>query len=194
MKEFFKCEDENCEKDCTHNVCWQGGSSPLRYCKEHAMGIVSYLNRVGEIAYFKEIKLQMKVEMTNYIKDAIKTESRDFVSILDRLDSLYKLRVLHATMGLSTEAGELLDAMKKYIFYGKSLDIVNLQEELGDIFWYAAILADACQFTFEDTMEKNIAKLKARYPNKFTEKDAVIRNLDEERRILEGEKKHAINL
>lgn len=123
--------------------------------------------------------------MNQYIKDAIKTESIDFASIYKRVMREEVIRILHASMGLSTEAGELLDAMKKHIFYGKKLDMVNLQEELGDIFWYAAQLADAAGFTFEDTMEKNIAKLKARYPDRFTEKDAVIRNLDVERKILE---------
>ena len=125
--------------------------------------------------------------MNQYIKDAIKTESIDFASIYKRIMREEVIRILHASMGLSTEAGELLDAMKKHIFYGKKLDIVNLQEELGDIFWYAAQLADAAGFTFENTMEKNIAKLKARYPDRFTEKDAVVRNLDVERKILEGD-------
>jgi NTP pyrophosphatase (non-canonical NTP hydrolase) len=127
--------------------------------------------------------------MKKYVENAINTESNDFASIQKRLMREEVTRILHAAMGLSTEAGELLDAMKKHVFYGKPLDIVNLQEELGDIFWYAAILADTCHFTFEDTMEKNIAKLKARYPDKFTENDAVNRNLETERKILEGEKK-----
>jgi NTP pyrophosphatase (non-canonical NTP hydrolase) len=125
--------------------------------------------------------------MNQYIQDAVKTESIDFSSIYKRVMREEVIRILHASMGLSTEAGELLDAMKKHIFYGKKLDMVNLQEELGDIFWYAAQLADAAGFTFEDTMEKNIAKLKARYPDRFTEKDAVNRNLDVERKILEGD-------
>jgi NTP pyrophosphatase (non-canonical NTP hydrolase) len=129
----------------------------------------------------------MENTMNQYIKDAIKTESIDFASIYKRMMREEVIRILHASMGLSTEAGELLDAMKKHIFYGKKLDMVNLQEELGDIFWYAAQLADAAGFTFEDTMEKNIAKLKARYPDRFTEKDAVNRNLDVERKILEGD-------
>src|ERR1035437_7604921 len=109
--------------------------------------------------------------MNQYIQDAVKTESIDFSSIYKRVMREEVIRILHASMGLSTEAGELLDAMKKHIFYDKKLDMVNLQEELGDIFWYAAQLADAAGFTFEDTMEKKIAKLKARYPDRFTEKD-----------------------
>jgi len=88
-------------------------------------------------------------------------------------------------MGICTESGELMDALKKYLFYGKPIDDTNVNEEVGDLFWYIAILADAFGFTFENSMEKNIAKLKARYPNRFTERDAQLRNLEKERKVLE---------
>lgn len=123
--------------------------------------------------------------MDDYIKGVLVTESIDFIGISDRLHHIHTTRMLHAAMGLSTEAGELLDALKKHIFYGKELDLVNIQEELGDMFWYAGLLADACGFTFDDTMAKNLAKLKARYPHKFTKRDAILRNLKKERQILE---------
>ena len=93
-------------------------------------------------------------------------------------------RLLHAGIGLSTEAGEFLDALKKHIFYGKELDKVNLAEEMGDMFWYMAIVADELGFEFEEVMEKNISKLKARYGEKFTEEKAENRDLNTERDIL----------
>jgi uncharacterized protein YabN with tetrapyrrole methylase and pyrophosphatase domain len=62
---------------------------------------------------------------------------------------------------------------------------VNLAEEMGDLFWYIAVICDALEVSFEDVMERNIAKLKARYGDKFTEHAATNRNLEEERRILE---------
>ena len=40
---------------------------------------------------------------------------------------------LHMVMGISTEAGELLDAYKKHFAYGKELDVVNVGEEIADI-------------------------------------------------------------
>lgn len=120
-----------------------------------------------------------------YIKQAMTTENKDFASIISRLNNNATLRLLHAIAGLSTESNELLNALKAHIFYGKPLDFVNIQEEAGDIFWFSAQLADVCRFTFEDTMEKNLAKLRARYPNKFNELDAVNRELDRERKVLE---------
>ena len=123
--------------------------------------------------------------MDEYTRGVLVTENTDYIGISERLHHTDTIRLLHAAMGLATESGELLDALKKHIFYGKKLDLVNVREELGDIFWYAALLAHAGGFTLEDTMERNLAKLKARYPSKFSEVDAIIRNLEKERDILE---------
>lgn len=125
----------------------------------------------------------------SYIKDAKKTDVSTYAPVYKRLNDFKTVRFLHAAMGICTETGELMDALKKHLIYGKELDLVNIVEEVGDLFWYIAILADAFNFTFEDSMEKNLAKLKARYPNNFTEKDALLRDLEKERKILEGEVK-----
>lgn len=120
-----------------------------------------------------------------YVKNALKTESVNFAAIAQRLGAPENIRLLHAAIGLATEAGEIQDQLKKAIFYGKPLDKVNLEEELGDLFWYIAIMSDALGVPFENIMEKNIAKLKARYGDKFTETAALERNLEAEREILE---------
>ena len=121
----------------------------------------------------------------SYINDAIKTEAVNFQAMDQRLSEDGTKRLLHAGIGLSTEAGEFLDALKKHIFYGKELDRVNLAEELGDMFWYMAIVADELGIEFESVMEKNIAKLKARYGEKFSETRAENRDLNTERKILD---------
>ncbi len=126
------------------------------------------------------------METNEYIKNAIKTESRDFDAIGGRLQATEIQRLLHGGIGLATEAGEFLDALKKHIFYGKDLDKVNLREEMGDIFWYCAIIADELDVDFKDVMERNITKLKARYGEKFTEEKANSRDLKTEREILEN--------
>lgn len=126
------------------------------------------------------------METKEYIKNAVKTESRDFKAIGDRLQSVENQRLLHGGIGLATEAGEFLDALKKHVFYGKELDKVNLREEMGDIFWYCAIIADQLEVDFATVMERNITKLKARYGEKFTEAAANTRDLATEREILEN--------
>jgi NTP pyrophosphatase (non-canonical NTP hydrolase) len=92
---------------------------------------------------------------------------------------------LHMAMGIATEAGELLDAYKKNFAYKKILDKTNVAEEIGDIFWYTFNLCRMFNINPEDIMENNIKKLKARFPEKFTEENAINRNLDRERQILE---------
>lgn len=126
------------------------------------------------------------METQEYINNAIRTEARDFKAIGERLQSVENQRLLHGGIGLATEAGEFLDALKKHIFYGKEVDKVNLREEMGDIFWYCAIIADQLDVDFKEVMERNITKLKARYGDKFTESKANIRDLKTEREILEN--------
>jgi len=49
-----------------------------------------------------------------------------------------KLNAFHMNSGVKTEVGEAIDPIKKFIAYGKPLDIVNVGEEMGDICWYIA--------------------------------------------------------
>lgn len=101
------------------------------------------------------------------------------------LPSSWLSRLLHGAIGICTETGELQDALKKHVVYNKPLDLVNVQEEAGDIAWYLALLCDAAGYQLEDVMERNIAKLRARYPDKFSEEAALTRDLVAERAELE---------
>lgn len=94
-------------------------------------------------------------------------------------------RLFHAIIGAVTEASELADALEKTIATNKP-DIVNVLEEFGDINWYEAIAVDALGGDFEELLNRNIAKLKARFPDKFTSENAIVRDLEKERSILEG--------
>lgn len=91
---------------------------------------------------------------------------------------------IHGVFGLATEAGELLEGLRE-VTRGKSLDLVNVKEEVGDAKWYMAILARVARFMWGEDERTNIAKLRARFPDRFTEYDANNRNLSVEREILE---------
>ncbi|MDR9847100.1 hypothetical protein [Herbaspirillum huttiense] len=95
-------------------------------------------------------------------------------------------RLLHAALGCFTESGELVEAVKKQFETGE-LDKVNFGEEVGDIEWYQAIGFHETGVAEADCREKNIAKLKKRYPEKFDATDAVVRDLAAERQILAGQ-------
>lgn len=92
----------------------------------------------------------------------------------------------HMILGMQTELGEFADPYKKYWAYGKKLDKTNVKEELGDLMWYIACACEFNDWSLEDICQTNIDKLKARYPEKFTNELAINRNLDIERQILEN--------
>lgn len=70
-----------------------------------------------------------------YVAECMKTEPVSLGKVADKNLTVSD----HGIIGMMTEAGELLDQMKKHWFYGRELDVVNIKEELGDILWYAAI-------------------------------------------------------
>lgn len=121
---------------------------------------------------------------TEFKKLALRTES-NVTQAFRPLNDNRLIRLLHCALGLSTEAGEFNDVIKKHIFYGKELDIVNLKEEAGDLLWYLCLLCDETNVDFEDLMTTTINKLKARYPNKFTQESALNRDLVKERDVLD---------
>jgi NTP pyrophosphatase (non-canonical NTP hydrolase) len=104
-------------------------------------------------------------------------------NVKDRLDGTIDL--LHAQLGISTEAGEFADAIKKFLMYGKAYDRANLIEELGDLTWYIGLAIGQLGTTWGEVFEANIKKLATRYPEKFSEFHALNRDLEKERAILE---------
>lgn len=120
-----------------------------------------------------------------FVAEAKRTDV-DYARVAERLQDHRILQLLHAAMGMQTEAAEFTDMLKKHIFYGKPLDRVNLIEELGDQTWYERIAIDALETTLVEVYQRNIEKLRKRYPEKFSEEKALNRDLDGERKVLEG--------
>lgn len=78
----------------------------------------------------------------------------------------------HGILGVVTESQELAEVFLDHLENGTPLDEVNLREESGDILWYVACILREAGTTFEASMAGNIAKLKNRFPDKFSEKKA----------------------
>ncbi len=93
--------------------------------------------------------------------------------------------LVHAALGIAGEAGEFADQLKRHLFYGAPLDVVNLMEEAGDLLWYISIAIEWSGGSYEEIMERNIEKLRIRYPEKFSLDKALNRNLEAERKCLE---------
>ena len=76
-------------------------------------------------------------------------------------------RLLTAALGLSAESGEFTEVIKKIVLQGKPYNkenVFHLKRELGDICWYLAQACMALDTTFDEIIEMNVEKLKARYP------------------------------
>jgi phosphoribosyl-ATP pyrophosphohydrolase len=81
--------------------------------------------------------------------------------------------------------GNLTDLTKKYVYYGKTIDLQKASNHLVKILAALRLLIPT-EWSLDEAMVRNIDKLKARYPAGFAESDALVRNLDVERVALGG--------
>lgn len=95
-----------------------------------------------------------------------------------------KIDILHAALGIGSENGEIIEELLNSIIQDRPVDVVNMQEENGDLLWYIALSLRKIKSSFGEVMQKNIDKLFKRYPEKFDVDHAVNRDLDEEQRAL----------
>lgn len=110
--------------------------------------------------------------MKDYIKQALRSDGN--YENMEKRCNKDSLRILHAAIGLSSESAEVLDIAKKFLTYGKTISKDKLIEELGDIFWYSALLCDTLDISFEEVQKLNIAKLNMRYgKGHFSESSAI---------------------
>lgn len=86
-----------------------------------------------------------------------------------------KQPLIHAALGITGEAGEFADAIKRHVIYGQQLNEDNALEELGDLLWYIALACDALGWSMDTIAARNIRKLRVRYPEKYTELHAALR-------------------
>ena len=76
-------------------------------------------------------------------------------------------QLLTAALGLTAEAGEFTEVVKKIFLQGKPYteeNVFHMKRELGDICWYLAQACMALDTTFDEVIEMNVDKLQARYP------------------------------
>jgi NTP pyrophosphatase (non-canonical NTP hydrolase) len=110
----------------------------------------------------------------------------EFPTCATNLNSATMIKLLHAAIGMATEAGEFMNPVAQAIMNNRGIDIINLLEEVGDLAWYQALAANTVGENLDKILERNIEKLKRRYPQKFTEHDALNRDLSSEAEVLNG--------
>ena len=117
----------------------------------------------------KEVDLKKYIEFVYGVTSA---PSTDYVALVKRLNELEAedadvCKLLTAALGLTAEAGEFTEVVKKIVFQGKPYNeenIFHMKRELGDICWYLAQAFMALDSDFDEILEMNVDKLKARYP------------------------------
>ena len=70
----------------------------------------------------------------------------------------------YLTLGLTGEAGEIANKVKKFIRDGAAKDEylakrIEIGYEIGDVMWYCAVLAEELDMNLGHIMEKNLEKL-----------------------------------
>ncbi len=83
--------------------------------------------------------------------------------------------LINGVMGLCGESGEAIDIVKKHLAQGHTLDRDALINELGDIAWYLAETATALDISLDEVFQRNIDKLKKRYPEGFSAENSLHR-------------------
>jgi NTP pyrophosphatase (non-canonical NTP hydrolase) len=108
-----------------------------------------------------------------FVRQTTSPASSDFAQLLARMTELEAThdadvpRLLTAALGISAEAGEFTEVVKKIILQGKPYNeenVFHMKRELGDICWYLAQACMALDTNFREIMEMNYEKLSARYP------------------------------
>lgn len=127
---------------------------------------------VDALQYLEHLKQTQADKLTanEYQRAAMRTASG-----MNYADLRGQGLLLNAVMGLNGEAGECIDIVKKHIFQGHDLDRDHLAEELGGVAWYLAVCCEALDVTLEDVLQRNIDKLKARYPEGFDKARSISR-------------------
>jgi len=117
-----------------------------------------------------------QVDYDKYVEFVYQTtspESTDYAAFLTRLNSLELendcnvSQLMTAAFGLTAEAGEFTEVVKKIVFQGKPYNednVFHMKRELGDICWYLAQACMALDTDFNEILEMNVEKLSARYP------------------------------
>ena len=82
-------------------------------------------------------------------------------------DRTHEQQLANAALGLTGEAGEVAEVIKKHLFHATPLDQDALLKELGDCLWYLGAFATVLSLSLDDIAQRNIDKLRRRYPEGF---------------------------
>lgn len=139
--------------------------------------MINFEKEILPNGYTKFTMTETKVIDTNkyieFVRQTTSPASSDFAQLLSRMTELEATndadvpRLLTAALGMSAEAGEFTEVVKKIILQGKTYNeesIFHMKRELGDICWYLAQACMSLNTSFDEVLQMNYEKLSARYP------------------------------
>ena len=131
----------------------------------------------------KQVGLHKYQEIVQAVTSKESNDLTEFMNRLDRLDANYEAYgsdgeymhgpnvnvplLMTGSIGLTAEAGELIEIVKKMLFQGKPLtqeNLFHMKRELGDIMWYWINTCRALDLDPNEVIAENVRKLEARYP------------------------------
>ena len=116
-----------------------------------------------------KVNTEAYLEFVNAVTSQPSKEHEAFVYRVQELEGqgFHSERLLTAAVGMSAEAGEFTEIIKKTIFQGKPVteeNLFHLKRELGDIMWYVAQACMGLDTSIDEIIEMNVEKLRSRYP------------------------------
>lgn len=135
----------------------------IEHAQEEAIDLLKYLEHLKQVA-------DDGITANDYQRAALRT-AKGMVFGEDKTRSM----LMNAALGMAGESGEVADIVKKHTFQGHDLDVNHVAEEIGDVLWYVAIGAEAIGLSLGEVAQRNIEKLKRRYPDGFDKARSINR-------------------
>jgi NTP pyrophosphatase (non-canonical NTP hydrolase) len=136
---------------------------------------VNILEEVGDLTWYLSIFYREYPEIENVKVSASETyynRGNPHDLIMDMMKGILQIQ----------------DIIKKKLYYNKPVNQETMNLLVATLDSNIRMYLELYELKIEDVWEKNIAKLKARYGEKFSSERAINRDLETERTILEGGK------
>lgn len=115
------------------------------------------------------------VKYIDFVDQTTSQPSKNVEALQERISGLMGdgadvSHLVTAAFGLTAEAGEFTEIVKKILLQGKPYNeenVFHMKRELGDICWYLAQACMALDTSFDEILEMNYEKLSARFPEGY---------------------------
>lgn len=148
---------------------------------------------LGEIVNCTGTELKLKIDKVNLLEEL--GDLYWYTSCYCHLRNVPVPNANTLSVGLSNDMcfehlicsiSDLVDLVKRFTAYNKEVDRAKELQVVYDIYIALYLFEQAYELDGDKIRENNIAKLRKRYPEKYSDDLAINRNTDEERKALES--------